>query len=368
MKEIKKLGFGFMRLPQKDGEIDTEQVKQMVDIFIKKGFNYFDTAFGYHAGKSETAIKEVLVDRYNREDFILATKLPAWAAKNKEEAKEMFDISLNRTGAGYFDYFLLHNLGSKRTKIFEDFNTWEFLKEKKSQGLIKNLGFSAHDTAQAIEDILKKHHQDIDFIQLQINYVDWNDKTVQSKKCHELAMKYNKPVIIMEPIRGGELINLPKAAADIFKEYDENRSFAEWALRYAASVEGVITVLSGMSDLKQLEENTDIMKDFIPLNDEEYKVISKVQKVFESIERIPCTACKYCVKDCPAGIEISDMLNSMNIKLVFDNLQAAKVKYSWAAGKGNKASACIKCGLCESVCPQSIKVIEELDRIAKVLE
>ncbi len=368
MKEIKKLGFGFMRLPQKNGEIDTQEVKQMVDIFIKKGFNYFDTAFGYHGGKSEVAIKEALVDRYNREDFILATKLPAWTAKSEAIAKEMFETSLLRTGAGYFDYFLLHNVGSKRTKFFEEFNIWEYLKEKKSKGLIKNLGFSFHDTADALEILMEKHHQDIDFIQLQINYVDWEDKTVQSKKCYEIARKFNKPIIIMEPIRGGELINLPKVAADIFKEYDENRSFAEWALRYAASFEGVVTVLSGMSNLKQLEENTDIMKNFTPLSEEEQKVINKVQKAFLEIERIPCTACKYCVKDCPAGIEISDVLNSMNINLVFGNLEAAKVKYTWALGKGAKASDCIKCGLCESVCPQYIKVMDELERISNVLE
>ncbi len=368
MEKAEKLGFGLMRLPMKDNEIDMNQLKEMVDIFLKKGFNYFDTAYGYHGGKSEVAIKEALVDRYKREDFILATKLPAWTAKTKEASEEMFTTSLERTGAGYFDYFLLHNLGSKRTKFFEDYNTWEFLKAKKEEGLIKKLGFSIHDSADALEIIMQKHHNDIDFIQLQINYADWEDLTVQSKKCHEIALRYNKPIIIMEPIRGGQLINLPKKAGDIFKAYDESKSFASWALRYAASVEGVLTVLSGMSNIEQLEENTDIMKNFTPLNDEEREVIKKIQNILRKTESIPCTACKYCVKDCPSNIEIADMFDCMNIQLVFENKEAARAKYLWAAAKGGKASECIKCGLCESVCPQKINIIKELERVAIELE
>ncbi len=368
-KEIPKLGLGLMRLPMINGEVDVEKTTEMVDILMQNGFTYFDTAYGYHEQKSEGIAKKVLVDRYPRESFQLATKLPAWAgAKNEEEAKSMFYTSMERAGVDYFDFFLLHNLGGKRTRLFDDFHIWDFLAEQKALGKIKKLGFSMHDTADALEKVLSKH-SDVDFVQLQINYADWENSTIQSKKCYEVARKYEKEIIIMEPIRGGLLANPPKQVFDILNEGNVSQSCASWALRYAASLDGVITVLSGMSDIEQVKENISFMKDFKPLSDDEQKIIAKAQEAMAQIPSIPCTNCQYCVKDCPCAIPIPDMLGAMNKKLIYNDLTAARGSYAFFSKLSNvKASACVKCGLCESVCPQKILIISELEKIVEDLE
>ncbi len=369
-QEIKKLGFGLMRLPLlSDGEIDIEQVKTMVDMFMEKGFTYFDTAYGYHSQKSESAAKIALVDRYPRESFQIATKLPAWAGpKNEEEAKEMFYTSLERCGVSYFDFYLLHNLGSKRTQVFEDYNIWQFLLERKAEGKIKKLGFSIHDNADALEKVLEKHHEDVDFVQLQINYADWENTTIQSRKCYEVAKKYGKEIIVMEPIRGGSLASPPKEVGEVLKAENPNYSFASWALRYAASLDGIITVLSGMSNIEQMKDNLNTFDNFTPLNEKENNAIKKAQEILDSIPYIPCTNCKYCTKDCPMNIEIADMLNAMNVKIIYDDIKGAKLMYKFADAKGGSASECIACGLCEGVCPQSIAIIDELSKIASTLQ
>ncbi len=366
--EIKKLGFGFMRLPVCNNEIDIEKTKEMVDEFLANGFTYFDTAYGYHSQKSELAINETLVKRHPRDSFILATKLPAWSgAKTAEEAKAMFDTSLERTGAGYFDFYLLHNMGGVRTKVFEDFGIWEFLIEKKAKGLIKKLGFSFHGDAVSLEEILSKRSDVVDFVQLQINYADWFDNTVQSKKCYEVARKYGKEIIVMEPIRGGALINPPKAVKDVFDNSGIEQNMAAWALRYSASFEGVITVLSGMSSMEQLTENIATFKNFKPMTEGEQQVIAKAQEEFAKIKSIPCTNCRYCVKDCPAGIDIPMILAAMNSKLVYDDLNRAKGQYSFALKNGNAPESCVNCGQCEEACPQYIEIIKELGVIAETL-
>ncbi len=368
-KEIGKLGFGMMRLPMIDNEIDIEHVKKMVDVFLENGFTYFDTAYGYHNQKSEGAVKKALVDRYPRESYQLATKLPAWAgAKSADEAKNMFYTSLERTGVEYFDYYLLHNLGSKRTQIFEDFGIWDFLSEQKALGKIKKLGFSIHDTADVLEGVLAKHSDKVDFVQLQINYADWEDLMVQSRKCYEVARKYGKDVIVMEPVRGGTLANPPKAVADLLKEANADVSLVSWALRFVASLDGIGTILSGMSNLDQIKENIDIMRNVAPLNEKEQEIIRKVQELIKSTPSIPCTNCQYCVKECPMNIEIHDMLGAMNRVLIYDDLKSGRTSYSFAQNKGGSASDCIKCGACEAVCPQTIKITEELERIAEELE
>lgn len=367
-ESIKKLGFGLMRLPMIGSEVDIEQTKQMVDLFLKKGFTYFDTAYGYIGGKSEEAIKTALVDRYPRESFQLATKLPAWAGpKTAEEARQMFYTSLKRTGAGYFDYYLLHNLGDNRTKSFYEYDIWGFLAEQKAKGLIKHLGFSIHDKAQVLDEILTRHPE-MEFVQLQINYADWESSSIESRKCYEVARKHNKPIIIMEPVKGGSLSDLPEVVAGIFKESNPEATLSSWAIRYAASLEGLVTVLSGMSNMEQMEDNLKTMEAFKPLTAEEQSTIKAAQQALAGIPTIPCTDCQYCMKGCPEAIVIPQIFGAMNIYLTYNNVRSAKGKYKWETREGGVASKCIECGQCEDACPQHIAIIDELKRTAEILE
>jgi predicted aldo/keto reductase-like oxidoreductase len=367
-KDLPKLGFGLMRLPTLGAEIDIEQVKTMVDKFLAAGFTYFDTAYVYNNGKSEEAAKIALIDRYPRERFQFATKLSAWAgAKTAEEAKRMFDTSLKRTGAGYFDFYLLHYLGTDHTKVYDDFGLWDFVLEQREKGFIKHAGFSFHDKADALDEMLTKHPE-MDFVQLQINYADWNSPSVQSAKCLEVAKKHGKPVVIMEPVKGGLLANPLPQLANILKAADPCASPASWALRFAASQDNVITVLSGMSNIEQMEDNLAAMSNFRPLNPAEYAVIEKAQEALNAIENIPCTKCSYCVKGCPQEIPIPGIFESMNHNLIFGNLEIAKRYYSGLTQRGNTASKCVECGQCESACPQHIGIIQELKRVVAALE
>lgn len=367
-RDIPKLGFGLMRLPMLDGGIDIEQVKAMVDMFLANGFTYFDTAYGYHDGNSERAVKEALVERYPRDAYTLATKLPAWAGpETREEAQRMFYTSLERTGAGYFDFYLLHNLGETRTQYFDRFDIWDFLNKKKQEGLIRHLGFSMHDKAQELDKILTEHPE-MEFVQLQINYADWENPRIESKLCYEAARKHGKPVIVMEPVKGGLLASPPPAVGKILKDADPGASLPSWAIRFAASLDGIVTVLSGMSDLAQMEDNLSYMKSFKPLSRDEREIINKAQATFSMFPTIPCTSCAYCTGGCPQSIAIPGIFGAMNILNLYDNEQAAKDSYFWST-KGNNMngpSACIECGQCESVCPQHIKIIEELKKTTAV--
>lgn len=367
-KNIPKLGFGLMRLPMLGKEVDIEQLKVMVDKFMAAGFTYFDTAYGYTGGKSEEAIKIALVDRYPRESFQLATKLPAWAgAKNAEEAKAMLDTSLKRTGAGYFDFYLLHNCGDNRTEAFDKFGIWDYVQQKKAEGVLKHVGFSMHDTADKLDALLAKHPE-MEFVQLQINYADWDSDTVQAGKCFEVCKKHNKPVIVMEPVKGGSLANLPESVASVFKAAAPDKSLSSWAIRYAASLDNLVTVLSGMSNIAQMDDNLATMKDFAPLTEAEYAVIAKAKAALNAMPSIPCTGCAYCVKGCPQEINIPGVFNAMNTYLIYENIGAARGNYGWATNRGGKASACVECGQCEAVCPQHIAIIEELKKCATTLE
>lgn len=363
-EDIKKLGFGLMRLPQKDGKTDIKQVEAMVDKFLSAGFTYFDTAWAY-AG-SEDAIRQALVERYPRERFQLATKNAAWIeCKTREDAIKQFDISLKQTGAGYFDFYLLHNLGEQRTKFFDDFDMWSFVQEKKAEGLIKHVGFSFHSTPEELEELLIAHPE-MEFVQLQINYADWDYPAVQSRKCYEIARKYNKPIIIMEPVKGGMLANPPQSVQKILKDAEPDMSVSSWAIRFAADLEGIITVLSGMSNLEQMEDNLSYMKDFNGLTQMERDVIQKAQKEIQRVPLIPCTTCNYCAKVCPNDIGISGSFTAMNYLTLYDDFDAAKHQEEWLVrDHGLKAATeCIKCGKCEEACPQHIAIREELVKAA----
>ena len=348
-EEIKKLGFGLMRLPQKDGKIDIEQTKVMVDKFLDAGFTYFDTAWAY-AG-SEDAIRQALVERYPREKFQLATKNAAWInCKTREEAIAQFDTSLKQTGAGYFDFYLLHNLGESRTKAFDDFDMWSWIQEMKAEGKIKHIGFSFHSTPEELEEILTKHPE-MEFVQLQINYADWENPAIKSRECYEVARKHGKPVIIMEPVKGGMLANPPEQVQEVFKQVNPDASIASWAIKFAASLDGVITVLSGMSNIEQMEDNISYMKDFTKLSDAEEATIKKAQEVLNSIPLIPCTTCNYCAKVCPMKIGISGSFTAMNYLTLYNDMGAAKHQEDWlVSGHGlKKAEECIKCGRCAAI-------------------
>ncbi|MBQ1613829.1 MAG: aldo/keto reductase [Selenomonas sp.] len=367
-EQIKKLGFGLMRLPKKGEEIDVEQVKVMVDKFLAAGFTYFDTAWAY-AG-SEDAIRQALVERYPREKFQLATKNAAWInCKTREEAIAQFNLSLKRTGAGYFDFYLLHNLGESRTKFFDDFDMWSFVQEKKAEGLIKHVGFSFHSTPEELEEILTKHPE-MEFVQLQINYGDWENPAIQSRACYEVARKHGKPVIIMEPVKGGMLANPPESVKQILQAAEPESSCASWAVRFAADLEGLIVVLSGMSNVEQMEDNLSYMKDFTGLNDSQKNTINKAREALAKIPVIPCTTCNYCAKVCPKEIGISGTFTAMNYLTLYGDKAAAQHQENWLVGGHGrkKAAECIKCGKCEQVCPQHISIREELVKAGKALQ
>lgn len=370
VKSMPKLGFGLMRLPMSGSEIDLPQTCKMVDMFLEKGFLYFDTAYGYGDGASERAIKAALVDRYPRDKFYLATKLPAWAgAKTAEEARQMFYTSLERTGAGYFDFYLLHNLGEQRTHYFDDYGIWDFLAEQKQKGLIRHLGFSFHDKADELEKVLCAHPE-MEFVQLQINYMDWENPSIESRKCYEVARRHNKPVVIMEPVKGGNLAKAPESVAKLFEQSRPGASPSSWAIRFAASLEGVLTVLSGMSSVEQMADNLATMEHFEPLSAAEQGVIEAARAAFNTIPSVPCTACQYCVKGCPMGINIPGTFAAYNMYQQFGNADLARGQYIWQTDGHQmaKASACVECGQCEEACPQHIHIREELKRAAEVLE
>lgn len=366
-ENIKKLGFGLMRLPQKDKEIDVEQTKKMVDLFMEAGFTYFDTAWAY-AG-SEDAIRQALVKRYPRDRYQLATKNAAWInCKTKEEAYAQFDTSLKQTGAEYFDFYLLHNLGEARTKYFDDYEMWDWAQKKKAEGLIKHIGFSFHSTAAELDEILTKHPE-MEFVQLQINYGDWENPAVQSKACYETARKHRKSIIIMEPVKGGMLATPPESVVKILKDAEPESSAASWGMRFAADLDGIITVLSGMSSVEQMEDNLSYMKDFTGLTDKQKETLRKAQEELKRIPLIPCTTCNYCSKVCPMDIGISGSFTAMNYLTLYKDKAMAVGQENWLVGGHGlkRANACIKCGKCEEACPQHIAIRENLEEVSEKL-
>ena len=368
---VPKLGFGCMRFPLIDPKdvtaIDIDQVKEMVDLFMDAGGTYFDTAFVYHDGHSEVALREALVERYPRDSFTIATKCLAWALPDAEAAKACLDTSLERLGTDYVDYYLLHNVGGERTKKFDDFGLWEWAQEMKAAGKIRNVGVSMHDGAETLDRLLNEHPE-VDFIQLQVNYLDWESPVVQSRRNMEVARKHGKPVVIMEPARGGRLADLPAAVAAPLLEARPDLSQASWAYRFCYNQPGVLTVLSGMSTPDQVRQNVAEWREhggaFSP---KEQKALDAACEVLASVPTVPCTNCRYCVKDCPQQIAIPEIMNLLNLEVQTENTEFAKQQYSWQAASG-RASDCIQCGACEAMCPQSIDIIEQLGKAAEHFE
>ncbi len=365
-----KLGFGLMRLPkEKDNptKIDIERTKEMVDMFMKAGLTYFDTAFVYDGGESEKAAKLALVDRYPRESYTLATKLASFAATDEASAKQELLTSLERTGAGYIDYYLLHALQDGNYKKYDEWHLWDYVKEMKEKGLIKHWGFSFHSTPERLDEILTAH-PDAEFVQLQINYADWNNPDVQSRACYEVARKHGKSIVVMEPIKGGTLANPPKAVRDLLTNSRPDLSVASWAIRFVASLDGIITVLSGMSTEEQMADNLSYMADFKPLSEDEKKVIKQAQDILDGIDSIPCTSCHYCTDGCPMQIPIPEIFSARNKQLIWEQKEAGQADYDKAVSNKGMASACIQCGQCEGVCPQHIDIINRLQDCAAAFE
>ena len=362
----KKLGFGLMRLPLLDvndkGSIDIEHTKKMVDEFIARGFTYFDTAWMYCKFRSENATKEALVDRYPRDSYTLASKLHSAFFKTKEERDVIFNEQRNKTGVEYFDYYLIHDINKNSYKVYEEMDCFNWIIDKKKQGLVKTIGFSFHATADLLDEILT-NHPEMEFVQLQINYLDWENDIVQSRACYEVAVKHAKKVVVMEPVKGGRLAQVPKEVEEMFKAYNPDLSPASWAIRFAASLENVFMVLSGMSNMEQLVDNTDYMMDFKPLSEEEYEIIWKAAEIIKEYNKIPCTGCAYCVDGCPASIAIPEYFDIYNADLRGENGQPDK--YRELKKKSGKPMDCVECGQCESICPQHIHIIDNLKTLAK---
>ncbi len=360
-----------MRLPLLNEEdhssIDIEEVKKMVDMFMERGFCYFDTAYPYHGQKSEDALRQCLVERYPRESFLLADKMPTVRVTCPEDYPLLFEEQLKRCGVEYFDFYLLHNIWKKSYDDTLRFGGFEFIEEKIKEGKIKHFGFSFHDSPELLDRVLREQPQ-VEFVQLQVNYLDKDSPSVRSGDCLKTAKKYGKPVIVMEPNKGGSLINLPPEAEKLFREYNPNASNVQWAMRWAASQEGVKIVLSGMSNMAQLEENTRFMADFKPITEEENSIIKKAAEIISGKAAIGCTGCRYCVDDCPMGIPIPEYFDAYNSYILTKNMGNAGMYYRRHANGKSPASACIECRGCESRCPQHLKITEHLKTVAECFE
>ena len=356
-----RLGFGLMRLPKnEDGSIDIPQVCEMADRFIAAGGTYFDTAFVYDNGGSEAAFKAAVADRHPRNTYTIATKLMGWGQCQDEQfAKQEFYTSLERTGAGYFDYYLLHALQRNNYENYDKFHLWEFIAERKKEGLIRNIGFSFHADPDLLEELLNAHPE-VDFVQLQINYADWENPGVASRRNLEICRAHGKPVVIMEPVKGGTLADPIPEVRKILDETGRTGSYASWAIRFCASQEGILAVLSGMSNVAQMEDNLSYMKDFQPLSEAETEVIAKAQMALNKDQAIACTACHYCTKGCPMGIPIPEIFTVYNRRKGSPHFRTVREYNNVTQGKG-KANECIQCGQCEAVCPQHLPIIRLLE-------
>ncbi len=371
-KTMKKLGFGMMRMPLTDpnneASVDIEHVKKMVDLFMENGFTYFDTAIMYNGCVSQRVLKEAVVDRYPRESFQVATKMHSDYFKTMEDVERIFDEQLEQTGAGFFDYYLLHGISALNYQTFEDLGCFRWIVDKKEKGLVKNIGLSFHDTADVLDKILSEHPE-MEFVQIQLNYLDWESEWIQSRKVYETCVKHGKPVIVMEPVKGGTLANVPEEAEKLLKAAAPDMSVPSWALRFAASQEHVMMVLSGMSNVEQMRDNISCMKEFQPLNEEELELTRRVAEIINDQIAIPCTACAYCLEGCPMNIPIPKYFSMYNEDMREDLEQkgwtANTTNYDILATSFGKAGDCIACGQCENICPQHLSIIELMKTVSE---
>ncbi len=370
---MKRFGFGCMRLPVTDENdqttFDMPQIEQMVDEFLAAGFTYFDTAYIYHGREGENAVRRALVERHPREAFVLADKLPTMSLKEEGDQERIFEEQLAKCGVEYFDYYLLHHLGGLFYKNAAKFDSFSFIRRLKEEGKVRNIGFSYHHDPAFLDQLLTEHPE-VDFVQLQINYLDWEDPAVQSRACWEVARKHGKPIVVMEPVKGGGLSQLPPEAVELLREADPDASPASWALRFAAGVEGVMMVLSGMSTIDQLHDNVATMGDFKPLTDDEHALLRAVADIVHNQTVVPCTACRYCVDSCPKGIAIPEYFALLNAdkRMVSQGFSTQRIFYRNLMNAHGKASECIGCRRCERMCPQGIHIPEELKKVVAAFE
>ena len=361
-----KFGFGCMRFPMNGEEIDAAQVCRMADAFLEAGFNYFDTAHGYHSGKSETTLRECLTSRYPRDRYLLTDKLTDVFFQTEAEIRPLFERQLEACGAEYFDFYLMHAQNARNFEHFKACRAYETAFELKAEGKVRHVGLSFHDTAEVLDRILTAYPE-VEFVQIQLNYLDYEDDAVDSRRVYETCVKHGKPVIVMEPIKGGTLANLPEAAA---AEVDRlGISPAELALRFAAGFENVMMVLSGMSSLEQMEENVRFMSGAAPLSEAELAAVARIREIFRGMNLIPCTGCRYCVDGCPMSIRIPDMFACLNRMKQFDDWNQPRYYRDVLTQDGHSpASECLKCGLCEDACPQNLPIRDLLEQVAETFE
>ncbi len=361
LNKMPKLGFGLMRLPEQDGKIDLAQVCRMADAYLDAGLTYFDTAYVYHGGNSEKTVKEALVKRHPREAFTVATKLPAWCMKEEADRDRIFNEQRERCGVDYFDFYLLHSVeDGPNGKTYDRLNCYEWGLQKKAEGTIRHFGFSFHGSPEYLETLLDAHPE-IEFVQIQLNYADWENPVVRSGRLYEILQRRNIPIVVMEPVKGGSLAKLLPDMEAKFKALRPDKSIASWALRFVASLPGVMTVLSGMSSPEQVADNLSTFSAFEPLTDAEKAAVEEVRRAMMSVEQIGCTACRYCTDGCPMSIAIPDVFRAVNTMKLYNEEFRPRAFYNSVVAQGHgRAADCIACGQCEGVCPQHLPIIELL--------